>query len=426
MFDRSSRVPSYRCKKVHGRKYACVSLPNGQGGGRDILLGHYGTKESKVEYARVIAEWQAADRRLPQSAEPSRRDLTINELMVAYLPYAKRHYRRVDGTATRELEDIKLSMRPLKAIYGHTLAKDFGPLSLKALRDQLVIQPIVRHVKDVDCATGKAVWREKLVRTGLARGVVNQRIGRIRRLFKWAVSEELVPESVYRGLLTVAGLQRGRSEARETQPVRPVSRSLVEKTLPHLSPTVADMLRLQLLTGARSGEICVMRACDIDMTGSVWLNRPPRHKTEHRGFGRVIPLGPNAQEIIKSYLKPKIEAYLFSPREAMEAFRRKQRSERKTEVQPSQVCRKKRKPRRMPGYRYHPQVLAHAVRVACERHGLEHWHPHQLRHSKATEIRREYGLDAARAVLGQHGVAVAAEYAELDLGKAVELARKLG
>ena len=60
--NRSLRVPSYRCKPVHGRKYACVSLPDGQGGRRDILLGRYGTKESKVEYARVIAEWQAADR----------------------------------------------------------------------------------------------------------------------------------------------------------------------------------------------------------------------------------------------------------------------------------------------------------------------------------------------------------------------------
>ena len=31
---------------------------------------------------------------------------------------------------------------------------------------------------------------------------------------------------------------------------------------------------------------------------------------------------------------------------------------------------------------------------------LPAWHPHQLRHTKATEIRREAGLDAARVVLG--------------------------
>ena len=205
-----------------------------------------------------------------------------------------------------------------------------------------------------------------------------------------------------------------------------MSLALVEDTLPHLSPTVADMLRLQLLAGARSGEICILRARDINMSGTVWLYRPRQHKTEHRGFGRVIPLGPKAQEIVKCYLKPNVEAYLFSPRDAMEARRHKLRQERKTKVQPSQQDRRKRKPRRLPGERYTPAALGHAVRVACERHGLEHWHPHQLRHSKATEIRREYGLDAARAVLGQHAPQVTELYAELDLNKAVEVARKLG
>jgi integrase len=221
-------------------------------------------------------------------------------------------------------------------------------------------------------------------------------------------------------------LQRGRSQARETEPIRPVSLALVEDTLPHLSPVVADMLRLQLLSSARSGEICVMRACDIDMSGTVWLYRPQRHKTEHRGKGRVIVLGPRAQEIVKRYLKPNVEAYLFSPHEAMEARRLKLRQERRSKVTPSQMNRRKQRPRRVPGERYTPGAIALAVRRACAKHGLEHWHPHQLRHSMATTIRREFGLDHARATLGQHSPQVTELYAELDLGKAVEVARKLG
>jgi integrase len=422
----SHRVPTYRCKKVAGRKYACVSLPDGRGGRRDVLLGRHGTRESKAEYARVIAEWQAADRRLPQVAERSATDLTVNELLAAYLPHAEKHYRLGDGTPSTELYDMKLAMRPLKNLYGFTAAKNFGPLALKAIREQMMRQPVIRKVKAIDPNTGKTVWQEKVIRLGLARGVINQRTRRIIRIFRWAVENELVPSSVLEGLRAVRGLQRGRTDARETQPIRPVSLALVEDTLPHLSPIVADMLRLMLLTGARSGEICVMRACDIDMMGPVWLYRPHRHKTEHRGFGRIIPLGPQAQEIVKHYLKPNVEAYLFSPRDAMEARRQEMRANRKTKVQPSQVCRKRKRPKKLPGERYKPVTIAHAIRVACARHGLDHWHPHQLRHSKATEIRREYGLDAARAVLGQHGVEVAAEYAELDLHKAVEVARKLG
>ena len=41
---------------------------------------------------------------------------------------------------------------------------------------------------------------------------------------------------------------------------------------------------------------------------------------------------------------------------------------------------------------------------------LPPWHLHQLRHTKATEIRREVGLDAARAVLGHRSPAVAEVY----------------
>src|SRR5262249_12741877 len=112
----SHRFPSYRCKKVHGREYACVSLPDGLGGRRDILLGRYGTRESRIEYSRVIAEWQAGDRRWPQWVPAT--DIPINELLVAFLPYAERHYRHADGPPTAELRDMKVTLGPLKELYG--------------------------------------------------------------------------------------------------------------------------------------------------------------------------------------------------------------------------------------------------------------------------------------------------------------------
>jgi hypothetical protein len=42
----------------------------------------------------------------------------------------------------------------------------------------------------------------------LSRVVVNQRIGRIGRVFKWATAEELVPVEVYQALATVQVLTR--------------------------------------------------------------------------------------------------------------------------------------------------------------------------------------------------------------------------
>jgi len=422
----SDRVPSYRCKKVQNRKYGVVSLPDGAGGRRDVLLGRWGTKESKLEYSRVLAEWQAADRRLPRSAAGPTPDLSINEVLIRYLAFAERHYRYADGTPTNELADTKVSLRPLRQFYGHTPAAGFGPLALEAIREQMITQPITTKLKVVDAETGKVTWQEKVIRTGLARGVINQRIHRIRRMFRWAVSKELVPPSVLQALETVRGLQRGRSDARETERIAPVSEALVLDTLPHLTPTVADLVMLQLLTGARSGEVCIIRACDLDTSGPIWLYRPRHHKTLHLGRRRVIAIGPRGQEIVRRHMKANVEAYLFSPAGSRELRFQEMRAARKSPVQPSQVNRKKARPRRVPGERYRPGAIAVAVRRACRKAGLPHWHPHQLRHTKATEIRRTFGLEAAQATLGHSQANVTQIYAERDLGLAVEVARKLG
>ena len=63
---------------------------------------------------------------------------------------------------------------------------------------------------------------------------------------------------------------------------------------------------------------------------------------------------------------------------------------------------------------------------ACKAAALPHWHPHQLRHTKATEIRRAAGLDAARAVLGHRTPTITEVYAEIDTGKAAEIMERLG
>src|SRR5262249_46308700 len=117
-------VPSYRKHKQSGQ--AIVTLPDGLGARKDILLGKHGTKQGRKEYARVISEWEAAGRRLPQVL--AAKDITVTELIDLYWSHAEQHYRRPDGTPTSELDDFKLSLRPLKHVYGHSPAKDFGPL----------------------------------------------------------------------------------------------------------------------------------------------------------------------------------------------------------------------------------------------------------------------------------------------------------
>src|SRR5262249_24538118 len=153
---------------------------------------------------------------------------------VAFLDYAEDHYRRADGTPTNELPQYCQTFRLVRQLYGHTPAREFGPRSLKALRQRMI----------------DAGWTRKLV---------NQRVGRVRRVFKWAASEELIPAAVYQSLATVTGLQAGRTEARETDPVEPVAEEHVRATLPFLQPGLRAMVQVQLLTGMRPGEVCQLR-----------------------------------------------------------------------------------------------------------------------------------------------------------------------
>ncbi len=338
----SDRIPSYRRHRQSGQ--AIVTLVDDMGNRRDVLLGKYGTAAGRHEYARVISEWEVSGRRLPQS-EATGHNLTISEMILAFWKFAKDAYKNSDGTPAKELNNFKDAFRTLRELYGHTAAREFGPLALKAVRQRMV-------------ESGR-----------LCRTTINRRISRIRFVFKWAESEELVPASTLHALQCVAGLRQGRTSAREPEPVGPVSEAVVNETLPSMPAIVADMVQLQLLTGMRPGEVCVMRSLDIDMTGEVWLYTPGsdegpfgRHKTAHHGHKRIVPIGPRGQEIIRKYLKTDIIAYLFDPRERMQARWTEQRMNRKTRVQPSQQNRRKRKPKWQPQEPLHDQHLRQSHR----------------------------------------------------------------
>ena len=64
--------------------------------------------------------------------------------------------------------------------------------------------------------------QQKMIDTGNCRKYINKNIGRIKRAFKWGVSKELVPIHVFQALATVAGLRKGKTEARETAPILPI------------------------------------------------------------------------------------------------------------------------------------------------------------------------------------------------------------
>ena len=195
----SEKLPKYR--KHRGSGQAIVTLS-----GKDHYLGPHGSKSSKREYDRLTAEWLANGRRLSSSVAD---ELTIVEMLAAFRRFAVTHYQK-DGKPTPELGNFDDAFKPLNMLYGRELVRDFGPLKLKALQRMMI--------NGYTDANGT-------VRRGLSRGVINSRIGRIKHAFAWAVSEELARPSIAHSLATVRGLQRGRTDARETAPIKPVCHS---------------------------------------------------------------------------------------------------------------------------------------------------------------------------------------------------------
>ena len=76
-----------------------------------------------------------------------------------------------------------------------------------------------------------------------SRRYINQNIWRMPRIFKWAVSRELVPVAVHQALSTV-DLRKGKSNAWETKPV-PLDELTIEKKVACAQPTNRSVLPLK-------------------------------------------------------------------------------------------------------------------------------------------------------------------------------------
>lgn len=440
---RKNVIPTYRHHKPSGQAVVTINR-------RDVYLGPWQSPESRQRYAAALAELKTG----PVHTLPPAERIRVGDLALAYLRYADSTYRRPDGTPTPEPAAIRAAVKPLNRLYAMLPAREFSPLKLKAVRGEMIAR-------------------------GWVRSNINRQIARIKSMFKWAVSEELLPPDVYHGLIAVSGLKRGRSDAAEAEPVKPVPDAYVDAVQPYVSRQVWAMIELQRLTGMRGGEVTTMRTADIDTTGEVWFYRPRQHKTAHHELAREIAIGPRAREILRPWLRPDLQAFLFQPAEAEAERNAAKRQARRTKMTPSQARRAERAARRQrklpPGECYDVTSYRRAIARACDlanplpaeleamarevaayehriayqtgkppkvrelprelqekRQAVEdfraahRWHPHQLRHNAATALRKKFGIEGARVVLGHQSAGVTEIYAELDRGKAANIMREVG
>ena len=393
---------------------------------------------------RAVAEEIAADlwsRAVARAAgEPAAGRLLLSVLVDMYVERCRVYYRNRDGEQTREAANQELAVRPLKQRWPTLPAPDFTFEHLLELRTWLETR------KWPEDSEPDPDLRRLTVST------VNKRVASVIRMFKWAAGERLVPARIPGELQIIRPLEEGRCKARSSEPVDPVPDDVIDATLPFLPPVVQAMVRVQRLTGMRSGELCRMTPMAIDRGGKIWVYNCRQYKNRHRkkrDEPKQIALGPRAQEILTPLLAGRpIHLPVFSPAEAQAQRNEQRRAERQSEVQPSQEDRRKAEPQKQPGDGYdrtsYYKAIAYAVRAAnrarkkaAEAAGrkkwvrLPHWHPHQLRHAAADDITTQEDLKAAAAVLGHETLAMTAKYAKgaverIKLARAFDVAERLG
>ncbi len=222
----SKSLPKYQKHRASGQ--AVVTL-----NGRDHYLGPHGTKASKREYDRLIAEYLSSGRSASFGAPKS--DVSVVELAADYVRHAKSYY----GTArTSEYFRILRVIRPVKTLYRRSLAVEFGPLQFKAVRRGHVITPAANCSRFRAKQNGESngTLESELTETAARDlGTVSRaatQLGGPR--FNAGVGPNSMPMST--------GLRKGKTEARETDPVLAVKDAVVDATLPHLPDVVADMV----------------------------------------------------------------------------------------------------------------------------------------------------------------------------------------
>ena len=372
-----ARKPVYGFHSTSGQARTTVN-------GKRISLGVYGSPESKARYDEVLAQWEAAK---ASGKTPKLTNITVGRLAILFLEFARTEYSK-NGKPSAEFDNFRQALRSLTQVYVGCRVIDFGPKKLKLLVSSMVEQ-------------------------GLAQSTINNRLRRIKQAFDWGVSEELFSAEIALALKSVRGLRRGKTKAKPPSPKPPVAIEHVDAIKSHVTRPIWGLIQFALLTGCRPSEACVVRWSEIDKSGAVWVYQPSQHKTEHHSKSRMIAIGPKAQQLLNSFRELSRSDYVFDPQVGLEEFVRTNYGEHATA--------------RKVGERYTKDSLYTAIQNACDKAGMPRWSPGQLRKTRATEARRESGLEVAQGILGHSSKSTTERhYAGLDLSVVEENTLKFG
>ncbi|MGN0832987.1 MAG: tyrosine-type recombinase/integrase [Kiritimatiellia bacterium] len=302
---------------------------------------------------------------------------TVSDLCAAWDAHCRECYAGT-STATNAILDVRM----FRELFGNAAVSELTHADMLSLKDALI-------------------------RSGVSRTTINLRLWRVKNMLAWALDEALITAQVKAELTQVRNVKRGRSAAPERRPVRPVDDATIAATVARMMPNTADMVQVHRLTGMRPCELCAMRWSLIDTTRVPWVYRVPSEANKNHWRGelgqpRVVCIGPKAREILERHRGD--GDVPFSPARSMaEHIASVAAGAAHPLTDEQKAMRRVAHVPRVLGERWTTGAYTKTIAAACRRAGIKPWGANRLRHAFGTEVRRAFGLDAARAVLGHTG-----------------------
>ncbi len=365
---RRPSVPRYCLHKQSGQAVVFINR-------KQRYLGPYDSPESREAYGQVLAELaRGSDLKAAQGTASSA--LKVSELLLKYFTGELPRFSRDERHCQRGAIRILRQMFGETPVFSEVAGMGFGPLKLRLVRDAMV----AGDSKAVD-AQGKLKPRKPW-----SREFVNKQIKRLRAIFRWGVSWEIVPQSVADALSSLGPLKVGETEAVDYAPRLSVTASDITAVRERLKPRDRDILDLMLMTGARPGELIGLKVGDVDRSGDTWRCELEKHKTAHKGKQRVLHFNRQAQAILLRHAKADLTARFFITTRS---------------------------------------TFSNTIKATCIAAGITPWVPHQLRHTVATKVADEMGLEFSQRLLGHSDSAMTEHYARAAEKKAREAVQRL-
>lgn len=387
--------PSYLLHKPSNRAYSRIN-------GKVVYWpGAYGSQESRAAHrmycAQLLAHGQTAAMAMrPEALAETNKNVIVASLVGQFLKYADRYYRDKTGKKTSTDKRHKHAAKTLLDLFPTFLVSQFGPKQMR-------------------------LFVENMMSSGLARRTINYRLTATKQMWKWAAAEGVIPIDDYNRIRDFPSIPVGRFGLPEPKEVLAVPEKTFLATLPFIPAPFNVIAELNRLTGCRPAEILAIRPADLDTTITPWAWRIPQHKSSWRGKQKVLYLGPRCRELLTPLLEQTQPGELIFSWEGVRKERAQSRQKKAKEA-----GRRASRNGKTKGDEIHVWNYGAAIGQAAKAAGVEHWTPNQLRHLKATELRREYGLEAAQIALGHTRADVTQIYAERDAARLRELAERTG